>query len=123
MRAKTLILGHSGKTKSCILFPHTSDKAPADFLCYYNWLVAATKKPCVAVKTPLIFGKGTLDKECEMSKKKQMDNQQSDDEEALRKSEEKYRTLFNSIDEGFVVAELLFNDEDKPFDLLVLETN
>jgi two-component system, chemotaxis family, CheB/CheR fusion protein len=58
-----------------------------------------------------------------MSKKKQMDDQPSDDEEALRKSEEKYRTLFNSIDEGFVVAELLFDDEDKPFDLLVLETN
>ena len=58
-----------------------------------------------------------------MSKKRQMGNQQSDDEEALRKSKEKYRTLFNSIDEGFVIAELLFDDEGKPFDLLVLETN
>jgi two-component system CheB/CheR fusion protein len=77
----------------------------------------------LAVKRPLTFGNGTFDKECEMSKKKQIDNQQSDDEETLRKSEEKYRTLFNSIDEGFVVAELLFNDEGKPFDLLVLETN
>jgi PAS domain S-box-containing protein len=44
-------------------------------------------------------------------------------EEALRESEEKYRGIFNSIDEGFVVAELLFDDEAKPFDLLVLETN
>ena len=44
-------------------------------------------------------------------------------EEALRESEERYRGIFDSIDEGFVVAELLFDDEGKPFDLLVLETN
>ena len=44
-------------------------------------------------------------------------------EEALRASEEKYRMLFNSIDEGFVIAELLFDHEGKPSDLLVLETN
>ena len=44
-------------------------------------------------------------------------------EQASRASEEKYRTLFNSIDEGFVIAELLFDDEGKPFDLVVLETN
>jgi PAS domain S-box-containing protein len=58
-----------------------------------------------------------------MSRKKKMDNPQPDDEEAVRKSEEKYRTLFNSIDEGFVIAELLFKEEDKSFDLWVLETN
>ena len=44
-------------------------------------------------------------------------------EEGLRRSEEKYRGIFDSIDEGFVVAELLFDDDAKPFDLLVLETN
>jgi hypothetical protein len=44
-------------------------------------------------------------------------------EEALLASEEKYSGIFGSIDEGFVVAELLFDDEGKPFDLLVLETN
>ncbi len=44
-------------------------------------------------------------------------------EEALRESEQKYRGIFDSIDEGFVVAELLFDDEARPFDLLVLETN
>src|SRR5690349_4450247 len=46
-----------------------------------------------------------------------------DDEGALRASEAKYRTLFDSIDEGFVISELLFDEEGKPFDLLVLETN
>jgi PAS domain S-box-containing protein len=44
-------------------------------------------------------------------------------EEALRESEERYHGIFDSIDEGFVVAELLFNDEGRPSDLLVLETN
>jgi PAS domain S-box-containing protein len=43
-------------------------------------------------------------------------------EEALRESEERYHGIFDSIDEGFVVAELLF-DEGRPSDLLVLETN
>jgi PAS domain S-box-containing protein len=44
-------------------------------------------------------------------------------EAALRESEEKYRGIFDSIDEGFVVSELLFDDEGAPTDLLVLETN
>ena len=52
-----------------------------------------------------------------MSKQKHMARKRLDDEEA------KYRTIFDSIDEGFVISELLFDAEGKPFDLLVLETN
>lgn len=44
-------------------------------------------------------------------------------EEALRQSEEKYRTLFNSIDEGFCVIEMLFDENNKPFDYRFLEVN
>lgn len=44
-------------------------------------------------------------------------------EEALRKSEEKFRNLFNSIDEGFVINELLYNEAGIAYDTLVLETN
>lgn len=40
----------------------------------------------------------------------------------LRKSEEKYRTLFNSMNEGFCIIEVLF-DEGKPVDICYLETN
>ena len=58
-----------------------------------------------------------------MSREKQMGKKHSYDEQALRASEEKYHTIFDSIDEGFVVAELLFDAGGKPFDLLVLETN
>jgi PAS domain S-box-containing protein len=43
--------------------------------------------------------------------------------EALRQSEERYRTLFNSIDEGFCVIEMLFDENDKPVDYRFLEVN
>lgn len=44
-------------------------------------------------------------------------------EQALRQSEERYRTLFESIDEGFCVFEMLFDENDKPFDYRFLEIN
>ncbi|AKB80694.1 sensory transduction histidine kinase [Methanosarcina barkeri 3] len=43
--------------------------------------------------------------------------------EELRKSEEKYRSLFDSIDEGFCIIEMIFDAEGKPVDYLFLETN
>jgi len=44
-------------------------------------------------------------------------------EEALRASEEKYRTLFESIDEGFCLIEVLFDDSSNPLDYRFLEVN
>ncbi|MGF1937854.1 MAG: GAF domain-containing protein [Nostoc sp. ChiQUE02] len=44
-------------------------------------------------------------------------------EAALRESEAKYRSLFNSIDEGFCIFELLFDDEGNAVDWIYLETN
>ncbi len=44
-------------------------------------------------------------------------------EQGLRASEAKYRALFNSIDAGFCVIEVLFDAEDRPQDWLYLETN
>ena len=44
-------------------------------------------------------------------------------EEALRKSEEKYRTLFNSIDAGFCILEVFFNENELPYDYRFLEAN
>ncbi|NPV62142.1 MAG: PAS domain S-box protein [Methanotrichaceae archaeon] len=44
-------------------------------------------------------------------------------EEALRESEEKYRTLFDTIDEGFCVIEVLFDEADCPIDYRFLEIN
>lgn len=44
-------------------------------------------------------------------------------EETLRGSEEKYRTLFNLIDEGFCLIEVIFNEQGEANDLHFLETN
>ena len=44
-------------------------------------------------------------------------------EKTLRESEERYRTLFNSIDEGFCVIEMIFDEHDKPVDWCFLEVN
>ena len=43
--------------------------------------------------------------------------------EALRESEKKYRTLFDSIDEGFCTIEVLFDENNNPIDYLFLEVN
>jgi PAS domain S-box-containing protein len=44
-------------------------------------------------------------------------------EAGLRESEERYRTLFNSIDEGFCLVEVIFEDGGRPVDYRFLETN
>ena len=44
-------------------------------------------------------------------------------EEALREIEERYRDLFDSIDEGFCIIEVLFDDEDEPVDYRFLQIN
>ena len=43
--------------------------------------------------------------------------------EALAASESRYRTLFNSIDEGFCVIEVIFDETEKPVDYRFLEIN
>jgi PAS domain-containing protein len=43
--------------------------------------------------------------------------------EALRTSEAKYRLLFESIDEGFCVCEMLFDEQGEPNDYRFLEVN
>jgi PAS domain S-box-containing protein len=43
--------------------------------------------------------------------------------EALRESEERYHRLFDSIDEGFCVIEMLFDDAGGPVDYQFLEIN
>lgn len=42
---------------------------------------------------------------------------------AIRDSETKYHTLFDSIDEGFALIEMIFDRDGKPFDFRFLETN
>src|SRR4051812_19061320 len=44
-------------------------------------------------------------------------------EETLRKSEERYRGLFNSLDRGCCIIDIIFDKEDRPVDYRFLEVN
>jgi PAS domain S-box-containing protein len=44
-------------------------------------------------------------------------------EAGLRESEEKYRLLFNSINEGYALCELLYDDDERAIDWKILEVN
>jgi len=44
-------------------------------------------------------------------------------EDALSRSEQHYRTLFDSIDQGLCIIEVLFDDEGRPNDYRFLQTN
>lgn len=48
--------------------------------------------------------------------RKQMENK-------LRSSEAKYRHLYESMDEGFCIIEVLFDEKNKAYDYLILEVN
>jgi len=43
--------------------------------------------------------------------------------EKLRASEERYRTLFESVDQGFCILEMIFDEADRPVDYRFLEMN
>ena len=44
-------------------------------------------------------------------------------EEALRESEKRYRTLFNSMTEGFALHEIICNEKGEPYDYRFLDIN
>jgi PAS domain S-box-containing protein len=44
-------------------------------------------------------------------------------EKALRESEERYRSLFDSMDEGYCVIEMIFDDREQPIDYRFLLVN
>ena len=43
--------------------------------------------------------------------------------QALRDSEDRYRTLFNSMDEGYCIVDVLFDENNQPVDYLFVEVN
>ena len=44
-------------------------------------------------------------------------------QQEIRESEERYRSLFNSMDEGFCIIELIFDESQQPVDWRYLEVN
>jgi two-component sensor histidine kinase/PAS domain-containing protein len=49
--------------------------------------------------------------------------QKQREQEDLRRSREQYKLLFDSIDEGFCIIEVLFDETGRPFDYRFLEAN
>ena len=59
----------------------------------------------------------------EITELKQREAERKQAEEALQRSEERYRTLFDSIDEGFCLVEVLFDQNETAIDHRFLEVN
>jgi PAS domain S-box-containing protein len=82
--------------------------------------ISLTVSPLVAADGT-ILGASAVARD--ISEHKQLEADRQDQEAALRASEEKYRSLFNSIGQGFCLLEVLVDDAEQPIDLRYLEVN
>lgn len=78
---------------------------------------------CLAQSQPRAWTEMEVQLATETAERTWMAVEKAKAEEALQKSEEKYHTLFTNIDEGFVICELLYDENGKAYDLRVMETN
>ncbi|HEY0897471.1 MAG TPA: PAS domain S-box protein, partial [Sphingobacteriaceae bacterium] len=59
----------------------------------------------------------------DITPRKEAEDAQNESERRFKASSAKYLSLFNSIDQGFCIVEMIFNTEGIPVDYRVLETN
>ncbi|WP_258001211.1 hybrid sensor histidine kinase/response regulator [Janthinobacterium sp. ROICE36] len=78
----------------------------------YRSVIARGRAEYAADGTPLQFPGVLLD----ITRQKQV-------EDALRRSEERYRTLIDLMDQGFCVIEMLYDEQGRPIDFRYLEGN
>ena len=77
--------------------------------------------------TPLYNDRGEVDAvlvvSYDISERKRVEDERKQAEAAQREGEERYRTLFESIEEGFCVVEVLFDPAGTPCDHCILRAN
>jgi PAS domain S-box-containing protein len=114
---------HSGEGQSGSGDPfHHGDGELANLLRSLDWSTTPVGSPetwsdevRVAVSTCLDIVEDAL--------KRKADMQEARADAALQESEERYRTLLESIEQGFCVMEILFDSDGEPIDYRFLETN
>jgi PAS domain S-box-containing protein len=82
--------------------------------------ISVTVSPLVAADGTVI-GASAIARD--ISERKQLEVERQQQEAALRASEEKYRSLFRSISQGFCLLEVLWDDAGQARDLRYLEVN
>ncbi len=82
--------------------------------------ISLTVSPLVAADGT-ILGASAVARD--ISERKRLEAERQRQDAALRASEEKYRSLFNSISQGFCILEVIWNDAGTADDLRYLEVN
>jgi PAS domain S-box-containing protein len=86
----------------------------------FSWEHYSHDRYYISHGTPLVNDRGEIEAVLAMSYDI---SDRKRTEAALRASEEKYRSLFDSIDEGFCLIEMMFDASGKPVDYRFVETN
>lgn len=73
--------------------------------------------------TPHVWEQHEIDLLTEIMERLSPRLEQSRVSQGFRKSEDRYRTLFESIDDGFCIIEMIFDDSGNPIDYRFLEVN
>ena len=113
-----------GKTMADLFSPEFAEKITAD-----DWKVVSEGKILnveetlnnrnyITIKFPIVQGSLKLmaGYTIDISERKLS-------EELLQKSEEKYRSLFNSMSEGFCLHEIIYNEKGQPSNYRILDAN
>ena len=78
---------------------------------------------CVTQVNPREWSNEDIDLATETAERTWVAVEKANAEEALRVSEEKYRAIFNSINEGFCLLDIQFDGKGEAFDVIIVDAN